>query len=503
MNPQTLDPQSCYGAMLARDRRFDGKFYVAVSSTGIYCRPVCTVKAPRLSNCSFFYLAAQAESKGYRPCLRCRPEMAPGALGGLAASVDAVKELAARAATMMEAGLADDTSLVHLAQRLQVTDRHLRRVFEREFGVSPVQWAQTRRLLNAKRLLTDTTFSITDVAYASGFASLRRFNALFLERYRMNPARFRKQLGSGGIDSPLSFQLQYRPPYAWAQMLDFLRQRSLPGVDWVEDEVYRRVLDEGWIEVTHLPERCALGLRVAPILASKVVSVIHLVRKVFDLDAEPTRIEAALGAGVHGLEKLTPGLRLPGAFSGFECAIRAVLGQQVTVKAATTLSRRLLEVAGARFALAVTTPWPQLSRRFPSPQEMVQLTIDDIASQGIVSRRAQAILSLAQLCIDQPQLFGPEHQVALVIARLVQIPGFGEWTAGYVALRGMQWPDSFLAKDVVVLKALDLYPQLTVLRAARVAQTVAADWAPWRSYAVLQLWHGAKLTQALSEKVSS
>ncbi len=505
-NGDMLAPEICYNAMKARDRRFDGRFYVAVSSTRIYCRPICTVKLPKLANCNFYGSPARAEFEGYRPCRRCRPELAPGGI----AMVDAVRSLAGRAAALIDAGAADGEGVPYLARRLGVSDRHLRRVFESEFGVSPVQWAQTRRLLMAKQLLTDTALPVTEVAYASGFASLRRFNALFLERYRLSPQVFRKAavpqapVASG---ASLHFQLGYRPPYAWREQLAFFSARSIPGIDMVdasapnhEQWVYRRTLClgtvRGWIAVSNDASRCCLRVEVAATLTTCIVAVLDLVRRVFDLGCHPEQISQALERGEGGLTQLVAGLRVPGAFGGLECAVRAVLGQQVTVKAATTLSRRLVALAAQHADLRVQTPWPELHCVFPSAAQLALLTVDDIASQGIIARRAQAMLAISNLCLEHPYFLSVSSDYDQATSMLLAVPGIGEWTASYIAMRALQWPDSFLAKDIVVLKALQLVPALSVQKAHVRASEIARHWQPWSSYAVMQLWHGAVLKSA-------
>src|SRR5215468_10448087 len=232
-----LDPMACYQALKARDARFDGRFFVGVSSTRIYCRPVCTVKTPQRKNCSFYPSAAAAEVAGYRPCLRCRPELAPGN-----ASIDATARLAHAAAGLVDDGLLNEGGVEQLAQRLGVTDRHLRRVFQSELGVSPVEYAQTHRLLLAKRLLTDTPLTVTEVAMASGFGSLRRFNALFRSRYRLSPSDLRKSVSKGQTTDVLRFQLSFRPPFDWNALLSFLSRRAIEGVECVADGVYSRTV---------------------------------------------------------------------------------------------------------------------------------------------------------------------------------------------------------------------------------------------------------------------
>ena len=323
-----LGDDVCYAALRAHDPRFDGQFFVGVSSTGVYCRPICSVRAPKREHCAFFPSAAAAEHDGFRPCLRCRPELAPGS-----SSVDAARRLAHAAGSLIEDGFLTDGSIDALASRLGVTDRHLRRVFTAEFGVSPVDYAQTQRLLLAKRLLTDTDFPVIDVAMAAGFGSLRRFNALFRDRYRLRPTAIRKT-PEAAPRTELVFELGYRPPFAWDAHLEFLAARAVAGVEAVVDGAYRRtaaiqrgpVLHAGWIAVDRARRRNAVRLTMSGSLARVVPAVLARVKRVFDLSCRPDEVADVLGP----LAQDEPGLRVPGAFDGFEMAVRAVLGQQIT-----------------------------------------------------------------------------------------------------------------------------------------------------------------------------
>ncbi len=347
------DPR--YQALRARDSRFDGRFFVGVSSTNIYCRPVCTARTPKRENCRFFPSAAAAEAAGYRPCLRCRPELAPGH-----ASVDARARIAHVAADFIESGLLNDVPVEELAARLGVTDRHVRRVFQSEYGVSPVQYAQTQRLLMAKRLLTDTSLPVIEIAMASGFGSLRRFNALFRARYRLNPTALRKEAGGNGNADGLTVQLGYRPPFDWDALVAFLGPRAVEGVEQIRDGAYRRTVRvtrrerdvRGWVEVRPAHGRAALAVTVDGELLKALPQVLARVRRLFDLSCDPMEIAGTLGR----LAGTAPGLRVPGAFDGFELAVRAVLGQQVTVKAARTLAGRFAHAFGERCRHAVRRP---------------------------------------------------------------------------------------------------------------------------------------------------
>ena len=487
-----LDTTHCYRALQSRDHRFDGKFFVGVSSTGIYCRPVCTAKTPQRTHCTFFPSAAAAERAGFRPCLRCRPELAPGN-----ACVDAPRRIAHAAASLIEDGFLEERDLAALGTRLGCTDRHLRRVFQDEFGVSPVGYAQTQRLLLAKRLLTDTELPVTDVAMASGFGSLRRFNALFQERYRMAPSRLRggasregARDGSSFARNPsMRFELAYRPPLAWDAMLEFLALRAIAGVEAVAGREYRRTvaiahggaMHHGWIAAQPSPRKATLRVVVAPELARVVPAVLAAVKRLFDLACDPAIVEAQLGA----LAAAHPGLRVPGAFDGFEMAVRAIVGQQVTVKAATTLSGRLARAFGE----PVATPWPELTHAFPSAAKFAMLTVDDIARNGITGARSRSLIALAGALASGEIALLPGADVEATMAALRELPGIGEWTAQYLAMRALAWPDAFPHTDLGVMKALGLASPARVLAAAE-------RWRPWRAYAVVHLWHALHATPA-------
>ncbi|MBV8818939.1 MAG: helix-turn-helix domain-containing protein, partial [Acidobacteriaceae bacterium] len=318
-----LDPETCYRALLAHDSRFDGCFFVGVTSTGIYCRPICRVKTPQLKNCRFFSNAAAAESCGFRPCLRCRPELAPGH-----SCFDSSQRIAHAAAALLESGSVDH-SLADLANQLHISPRHLRRVFQAEFGATPIEFAKTQRLLLAKRLLTDTALPITQVAFASGFRSVRRFHATLRERYRLTPSQIRKT--AKPATDVLTFDLSYRPPYDWPGITSFLAARSIPGVEAFGGRSYRRTLcltctgrtRSGWIEIALSPRRDAVRVVLSSSLLRAIPAVLAKVKHVLDLGCNPAQIGSDLGA----VASARPGLRVPGAFDGFEIATRAILGQ--------------------------------------------------------------------------------------------------------------------------------------------------------------------------------
>src|SRR5271163_1713862 len=333
-----LDSNACYRAVRARDTRFDGRFYVAVASTGIYCRPICPVRPPKRENMRFYSSAAAAEGAGFRPCMRCRPERAPGL-----ATIDAAGRLIGAAIAVIEEHALSNARVGELAASLGISDRHLRRVTEAELGVSPIELAQTQRLLLAKRLLGETSLNLTEIAFASGFGSLRRFNALFKSRYGLSPRGLRgRPEGSGG----LRCQLEFRPPLAWDSLLTYLRLRAIPGVEWVDGTHYRRTMaigeTQGWIAVSLAKSAIALDVEMSQTLAPVIGAVIVRVKHLFDLGAAPDAVSALLSQDptLAGVVRRLPGLRVPGAFDGFELAVRAVLGQQISVRGATTLAGR-------------------------------------------------------------------------------------------------------------------------------------------------------------------
>ena len=491
----TFDADAAYQAILARDARFDGRLFVGVTSTGIYCRPICRVRTPMKKNCRFFGSAAQAEAAAFRPCLKCRPEIAPGP--GLPWTVmDASRTLARQAALGLDAALGADAadgeapSVGALAARLGVSERHLRRIFIAEHGVTPLQYVQTRRLLLAKQLLTDTRLPVAQVALTSGFRSLRRFNAAFAASYRMNPARLRRAAaepdasGATRSDPAVTVTLGYRTPYDTEALLRFLALRAIPGIETIEGLSIRRSIraglygpNAGWVSATFRPEAARVQLAFAPALAPASGRLVAAVRRWLDLDAAPDSIDAAL-AELPG----APGLRLPGSVDAFELAVRAVLGQQVTVAGARTLARRLVVAFGTPLA----TPWADIDRAFPAPDVLAAAPIERIAELGIIRTRAGAIRAIAAAWPELGTLLQPRSDPEPLIARLVALPGIGPWTAHYIAMRALGWPDAFLPDDVAALKAMRLlYGPLT----PRAAQARAQAWQPWRAYAVLRLWN--------------
>jgi AraC family transcriptional regulator, regulatory protein of adaptative response / DNA-3-methyladenine glycosylase II len=500
-----------YQAMLGRDARFDGCFFTGVTSTGIYCRPVCRVKAPKRENCRFFGHAAQAESAGFRPCMRCRPELAPHSL--VWSTQDASHTLALQAAHLLDNFFGNSTAqadtapdlptVASVAARLGVSDRHLRRIFEAHLGVSPVQYLQTRRLLSAKQLLTDTRLPMTQIAQASGFASLRRFNAAFLQHYRFSPTQLRRgsqEGGNGGakaakaLAGSIRVQMAYRPPYDVDALMGFMRKRQLNTIEtvaapaiiyWASRTFSIQIAGKqhaGWVRFGFDTARSVVQLEVSDSLGHVLPTVIARMRAALDLDADPAAINAVLGAHFAGTE----GLRVPGGMDGYEVALRAIVGQQVTVAAGRTLVQRIADAYGQ----PITTPYPELSRLFPSPSALAQAKPDALGALGIVKQRQAAIIALSR-AVDSGalDLNTPANALA-TMEQLKTLPGIGDWTAQYIAMRALRWPDAFPAGDVALHNALGVRSEK---HPARAAEAASQAWRPWRSYAVLRAWHSLSI----------
>lgn len=484
----TPDPAALYNALASRDPRFDGVFFVGVTSTGIYCRPICTARTPKAANCRFFGSAAAAEKASFRPCLRCRPELAPGS-----APVDDAGRIAAGIVSRVWEGMLDDEAgLEELAADFELSSRQIRRIVQKELGVSPMELVLTRRLLLAKQLLTETRLPIIDVAFASGFSSLRRFNDAFSGAYSMPPTRFRKDLvGGAGAKAPLetlTLQLTYRPPFDWAGLNAFLGARGLKGIESMQEDGYLRTIrlgdHKGWIHVRHAPEKNALRVEISRSLTPVLPALLGRLRNLFDLSARPDVIAGQLAKDgrLAGALAANPGLRVPGAFDGFEMAVRAILGQQVTVKAATTLAGRFADAFGE----PIDTPHAGLTRLSPTPERIARLKAPKIAELGIVRARAECLITLAREVASGRLKLEAGANPEVTMKRLVALPGIGPWTAHYIAMRGLRWPDAFPKEDIV------LRNRLGGVSAAR-AEEMSQAWRPWRSYATLHLWRNVGL----------
>lgn len=476
-------------ARLSRDARFDGHFFIGVKTTGIYCRPICPANSPKSENISFYPSAAAAGEAGYRPCLRCRPECAPGtpAWHGTSTTVR-------RGLRLIASGVLDDGSIERLADRLGVTSRHLRRLFTQHLGASPLAVAHTQRLHFAKRLIDQTDLSMQQIAIASGYGSVRRFNDAFKKTYKRPPRDLRRNdrnSRAAGLTSYLGVRLPYRRPFDWSQLTTFLHGRAIPRVETVFGDKYFRTVNiggkSGIIEVGHDGDDGSLLLTMYGIDTANLFSVVQRVREIFDLDAPVGDIEKILKRDSRLKSRLRKrsGIRVPGTWDGFELTVRAILGQQVSVKAATTLSGRIAE----RYGEPVATDFGDavrdagLGRLFPSPEKLVRARFNNI---GLVGARAETIRRVARAVVNSELSFDPSQDPGEFCASLISIKGIGDWTAQYVAMRALKNPDAFPASDLGLLRAFDGEGE-DRLRPNELA-AMAEEWRPWRAYAALLLW---------------
>ncbi|MCL7714332.1 helix-turn-helix domain-containing protein [Stenotrophomonas sp. CPCC 101365] len=471
----------CEQARLARDARFDGLFFTAVRSTGIYCRPVCPAPVPRRDNVRYYPTAAAAAAAGYRPCLRCRPELSPDDANLLQ------DQTLHRALALLDEGILQERPASALAEAMGLSARQLQRLFVARLGATPAQLHATRRLLLAKQLLTETRLPVTEVALAAGFNSLRRFNAAFLAGCGMPPSALRRRHGAVAGGEPV-LRLAYRPPLDFPAMLGFLRKRMIPGIEHIDADSYQRVtVADGrasLIRVTADPKRPELRLQLGTTDACTIPAIVAKVRRVFDLDADLAAVHASL---VH--EPLLarsiaqrPGLRVPGGWDGFEVAARAVLGQQVSVAAATTLARRLVE----RFGTVLPGMPEGLDRQFPAPAALADAPLEQI---GLPRTRAATLRAVARACAEGRLQFSRAQTLAQFVAQATALPGIGPWTAHYMALRALGQPDAFPAGDLILQQALAGADGRRL--SERATETRSQPWRPWRAYAVLHLWHSS------------
>ncbi|MBI5505530.1 MAG: DNA-3-methyladenine glycosylase 2 family protein [Deltaproteobacteria bacterium] len=502
MNEDTqphLDRRACYRALASRDARFDGRFFVAVRTTGIYCRPVCRVRLPRLENVEFFACAAAAESRGFRACRRCRPESAPGSSAWLG-----TEATVARALRLVDAGLLDNAAVGDLADRVGVGERHLRRLFDRHLGVAPNDLALTRRLHLARRLLDDSSLKISDVALAAGFGSVRRFNDAMRTAFGFTPGVLRGSARRPGADRlrgarssqvahrpRLELKLAYRPPYDWNAMLAFLAPRAVAGVEAVIGDSYMRVLrsadGHALVRVTCDRARNHL-LLAADFDHPRVVDLLYRgAARVFDTSADPAAVGEVLGrdALLAPLLAARPGLRVPGCWSAWEAAVRAVVGQQISVTAAGSVLARLADRFGARVAAAPRQDGPDIA--VPQPAELACIGDADLDGLGLTRTRAATLRELARAVDTGAIDLGDGADPAAARASLLELRGIGPWTAEYVALRGLGDPDALPDADLGLLHALGGDGARATGRQLRAR---AESWRPWRSYAVVHLWNG-------------
>jgi AraC family transcriptional regulator of adaptative response / DNA-3-methyladenine glycosylase II len=492
-----LEHAHCYRALRTRDPRFDGRFFTAVRSTGIYCRPICPAPTPKPENCLFLPCAAAAAELGYRPCRRCRPEASPGTPAWLGTSTTVSRGL-----RLISDGALDRGSVSELAARVGVGERQLRRLFLKHLGASPVAIAQTRRILFAKRLIDESSLSMAQVGLSAGFSSVRRFNEAIRSSYGRSPRELRGQRGRSapnddGFDLTLS--LTYRPPFDWNTLQRFLAIRAIPGVESVSEKAYRRTLviddSEGLLEVAPVPGANHLIARIRLEDARHLQIISQRVQRIFDLGADPSVIASDLGRDPILAECLraVPGVRVPGAWDGFELAVRAILGQQVSVKGATTLSGRL----AARFGRSARLPKDDadLSTLFPTPGVLAD---SDIAAIGLPQTRAEAIRSLSQAVTKGELDLDSPWNLDDAIAKLTALPGIGEWTAHYIAMRALREPDAFPHSDLGLRRVLG--DSKGPISASRL-RVISERWRPWRAYAAMLLWTSPPIDRATTNVV--
>jgi AraC family transcriptional regulator of adaptative response / DNA-3-methyladenine glycosylase II len=485
-----LDHEVCYRAIETRDPRFDGRLFIGVTSTGIYCRPICPARTPKFENCRFFASAAAAQESGFRPCLRCRPETAPDLASWRGTSNTVSRALA----LIAEGGLDDgEGGVAKLADRLGVGERQLRRLFKQHLGASPVAVAQTRRVLFAKQLIQETRMPMAEVALAAGFGSIRRFNETFHDLFRRPPSALRRRTtidlaaGDAAIVG-VTVRLRYRPPYDWPAMLAYLTARAIEGVETVADGIYRRTVandgERGTVAVAHDPARDSLAVTIHFPNVRGLPAVLARVKRVFDVGADIETIGAHLSRDpfLAPLVAQRPGLRAPGGWDGFELAVRAILGQQVSVAAARKLAGQLVALCG-EVVPRTEGGHPGLLRCFPSAEHVANA---DLGQIGMPAARRAALLAFAEASLADRHLFGPFGTVEEAIVRLRAIRGVGEWTAQYIALRALRETDAFPASDIGLLRGAANGDGQRPTPADLLRR--AEPWRPWRAYAAQHLW---------------
>ncbi|WP_315987203.1 DNA-3-methyladenine glycosylase 2 family protein [Actinomadura sp. HBU206391] len=488
-----LNFDSCYRAVTSRDARFDGRFFTAVTSTGIYCRPICPARTPARRNVRFFAAAAAAEGAGFRPCKRCRPEASPGS-----PDWDVRGDLIGRALRLIDDGVVDDFGVRGLARRLAVTERHLHRLFVAELGVPPLAVARNRRLRLARRLLAETHMPVTDVAFASGFGSVRQFNASMRETYGQAPSELRGVGRGFGRPATLELRLAVRRPYDSGSLLAYLAARAIPGVEKVTADRYVRTIatatgaapagasdagsgtetEVGTIEL--IPRDDHVLLRAGAPSPRGVASLVARCRRMFDLDADPWAVDDALAADplLAPLVSARPGLRVPGAFDGFELAVRAVLGQQVSVAGASTLTGRVVARCGTSRTPGSAGTGP--SYLFPTAARLADA---DLSRLGLTGGRQRTLRALAAAVAAEEIDLNGGAEPGETADRLMALPGIGPWTVSYIAMRALGDPDAFPATDLGLRRAFD------ALGASEPALAQRAErWRPWRAYAAMHLW---------------
>ena len=474
-----LDLQTCTQARLTRDPRFDGRFFIAVRTSGVYCRSICPAPTAQEKNVRYYPTAAAAAEAGYRPCLRCRPEASPGTPAWFGTS-----STVSRALRLISESALEDGGVDALAEKLGIGARHLRRLFIQHLGASPIAVANTRRLHFAKKLIDETQLPMGEVAIAAGFGSVRRFNAAIQGVYRRTPTQIRKLAHRSGEqpEHEYLFRLRYRPPFQWGHLLTFLAARAIPGVECVDSGRYCRTVvigaNAGTLSVAHNESNLALDVHISFPDPLSLFVIIERVRRMFDLMAEPSEIAECLKSDPLLARRIAaqPGLRVPGCWDGFELSIRAILGQQVSVKGASTLAGRLVQKFGKPFSTGSS-----LTHLFPSPAALADA---DVGSIGLPKNRAETIRGFARAVNEGSISFGPFLDPEQFMSRLRELPGIGDWTAQYIAMRALGAPDAFPASDLGLLRGAAIDDPRELARRSEA-------WRPWRAYAAMYLWQGA------------
>jgi len=471
-----LSPKTCQQARLSKDARFDGKFYTAVLTTGIFCRPICPARAPKEENVRYFVTAVQAQNAGYQPCKRCLPELAPHVA------------LPPNIHHLSDALVNDNASIAELAQQFSLSERQIRRLFHQHFGMPPKQYLNHHRLLKARQLLTGTNIPIVDVCFNAGFSSIRRFNELIKKTYFETPSNIRNRVDTRFNDSEITVLLNYRPPFDWQGMLDFFRLRQLPGIEHITDKSYLRtiILDgvSGYIEVSHLANKNSLKLKVAVDNLHILDKIIFKVRRMFDLDADMSIIHQQLSNDPLLINQInsTPGIRLPGCWDIFEFSIRAILGQQVSVKAATTLASRIAH----KYGQPLVIKHQDLHQCFPTYQQLIDVSFEKI---GLTQSRIDTLKRWIHFYSVNPTILENYHDLDFLEQQLTQLKGIGPWTVNYIAMRGLSDPNAFPANDLGVIKALTID---NIKPKTKQILKRAEAWQPWRAYATIYLWLSLK-----------
>jgi AraC family transcriptional regulator, regulatory protein of adaptative response / DNA-3-methyladenine glycosylase II len=481
-----LDPKACYKALRAHDARFDGRFFIGVVTTGIYCRPVCTAGTAKFKNCEFYVSAAAAQSAGFRPCLRCRPETVVdlGAWNGTGNSVS-------RAISLISNGSLDtDESVVSLAEKLGVSDRHVRRLFQEHVGASPISILQTRRVLFAKQLVHETNLSMSDVAMASGFKSVRRFNEVFQGLFKRAPSSWRRAKATPDSSKLLTnvvVNLRYQAPFHWQHLLSHFQTRAISGIEEVTKNSYRRSVATGdswgFIDVSHDAKTKSLVCKISIPEVKSLAPIVNQIRSMFDLNADAATIEKQLSADakLKLLIRKRSGLRVPGAWSGFEVGVRTILGQQVSLEAGRKLTEQLAQLCGR----SISNEFETLTLVFPNAQQVLSANLESMKMPGA---RKRALKSLAAASIENENLFEPKSELNQTIEGFLKVEGIGPWSAHYMSLRFSREPDAFPASDAALLRMARELKMISSKGGAAELEAQSRQWSPWRAYAAQHLW---------------